>query len=370
MPVQRFDCLAKELPLLGPHFLEASAGTGKTFAVEHIVARLLLNGIGLEEILVVTFTRAATRELKLRIRSNLEKILSNGCGYLDPSQALHQISDAVATFDRCQIYTIHGFCFRMLKEFAFEIDLPLSLKEKRSSERLDALLSDFLETKLSAIVSPEQLELFLRTTPVEDLVRKLKKGELPETARTYSELHAAFCQEMTVELEFEKLKEDFAALQGSYRKKEANFEAQLKALAEKKFGPLIREKGTLFTFLAPDNKKVKAKEPTFLHYPAIFDWGREKILPLIESAIEETLPAILSLWKPIERKFLAEAGVLGPDELLQTMSEAIRKESFREKVQKKYRAVLIDEFQDTDPLQWEIFRTLFYNRRYPKNRLP
>jgi len=67
--MQRFDCLAKETTILGPHFLEASAGTGKTFAIEHVVARLLLSGtFTLEQILVVTFTRAAARELKLRIR--------------------------------------------------------------------------------------------------------------------------------------------------------------------------------------------------------------------------------------------------------------------------------------------------------------
>ncbi len=361
--MQRFDCLAKEIPLFGSHFLEASAGTGKTFAVEHIVARLLLSGIELEQILVVTFTRAATRELKLRIRSNLEKILSKGCPYLDPSHKLDRIAAAATAFDRAQIYTIHGFCFRTLKEFAFETGLPFSMKESASSERLDAALSDFFEIKLTKeIVSPEQLEVLLRTTPVEDLVRKLKNGEEPVTAKMYSELHSAFEKELIQDLDLEKLREDFKALRDSYRKKDENFEVQLKALAAKEFGPLIREKGTLFTFLAPENKKVKAKAPPFLHYPGFFDWGREHLLPLVQSAIQETVPAILAAWKPIERKILVEVGAFGPDALLKTMLDAIKKDpTFLEKVQKKYRAVLIDEFQDTDPIQWEIFQTLFLN---------
>lgn len=77
--MQRFDCLARECPLFGPHLLEASAGTGKTFSIEHIYVRLILESkedpIEVEQILAVTFTRAATRELKARIRANLEKAL-------------------------------------------------------------------------------------------------------------------------------------------------------------------------------------------------------------------------------------------------------------------------------------------------------
>src|ERR1700753_2439124 len=102
--MQRFDCLAKETPILGPHFLEASAGTGKTFAIEHVVARLLLQGRHtLEQILVVTFTRAAARELKLRIRSNLDKIVSGSVlPYLSEDADIAKIQDALASFDRCQ----------------------------------------------------------------------------------------------------------------------------------------------------------------------------------------------------------------------------------------------------------------------------
>ena len=71
-----FNILAKETILESRLFLEASAGTGKTFAIEHLVVRLLVETTAtLEEILVVTFTRAATRELRERIRANLEKAI-------------------------------------------------------------------------------------------------------------------------------------------------------------------------------------------------------------------------------------------------------------------------------------------------------
>ena len=124
-----FNCLAPNVPLFGPHLLEASAGTGKTFSIEHIFVRLILEQIEVEEILAVTFTRAAARELKARIRSNLEKALKSieegraVWEYLEPvigsKEAARLLSDAIAGFYRCQIFTIHGFCYRMLKEFSF-----------------------------------------------------------------------------------------------------------------------------------------------------------------------------------------------------------------------------------------------------------
>src|SRR3989338_10796841 len=72
-----FDVLDPDTNVFGPHFLEASAGTGKTFAIENIIPRLLIEAkdpLPLEKILVVTFTRSATRELKSRIYKNLLRI--------------------------------------------------------------------------------------------------------------------------------------------------------------------------------------------------------------------------------------------------------------------------------------------------------
>jgi exodeoxyribonuclease V beta subunit len=76
--MKKFNVLDPEIDIFRSCFLEASAGTGKTFAIENIVPRLLIESapsIQLNEVLVVTFTRAATRELKSRIYSNLLKIV-------------------------------------------------------------------------------------------------------------------------------------------------------------------------------------------------------------------------------------------------------------------------------------------------------
>ena len=72
-----FDCVAADLKLLGHHLLEASAGTGKTFAIENIYTRLILEEkFSVEDILVINFTKAATRELKRRIVKTSSCILT------------------------------------------------------------------------------------------------------------------------------------------------------------------------------------------------------------------------------------------------------------------------------------------------------
>ena len=95
--------------------VEAAAGTGKTYTLEHLVRRLLLAGkASLEQILLVTFTEKATGELKGRLRANLENALND---YPDHREV---IQNAIDQFDQAHITTIHGFCQRILQEYALE----------------------------------------------------------------------------------------------------------------------------------------------------------------------------------------------------------------------------------------------------------
>ena len=119
------------------NFIEASAGTGKTYTLEGLYLRLLLEKeLTPNQILVVTFTRAATEELKDRIRKKMvllkEALLSNQCD--EPfvqqlvkrignrNKAFERVQTGLVDFDMASIYTIHGFCQRVLNENAFETD--------------------------------------------------------------------------------------------------------------------------------------------------------------------------------------------------------------------------------------------------------
>jgi exodeoxyribonuclease V beta subunit len=107
--------------------VEASAGTGKTFFLEHRVADLILAGATIDQILLVTFTEKATAELRSRIRDLLARLHSAGArpadaagpGWVIDDAARAALGAALAAFDRAAIHTIHGFCQRLLIEDAF-----------------------------------------------------------------------------------------------------------------------------------------------------------------------------------------------------------------------------------------------------------
>ncbi|MCP4665373.1 MAG: UvrD-helicase domain-containing protein, partial [Deltaproteobacteria bacterium] len=128
-----FDLLHS--PLEGTSLIEASAGTGKTYAVTGLFLRLIVEkGLHPGDILVVTFTQAATEELKQRIRGMLRQAVEafsssraqDGflkglvTGSKDPEAALKALKQALRAFDETAICTIHGFCKRVLHENAFE----------------------------------------------------------------------------------------------------------------------------------------------------------------------------------------------------------------------------------------------------------
>ena len=128
--------LTKHFPMTGMNLIAASAGTGKTFSIQTLYLRLvLLHKLPVQQILVVTFTKAATQELRARLQQVLRATLDTLDGKLekpeeritqllacaeDSEKARSLIQQALLDFDLAAIFTIHGFCQRMLARFAFE----------------------------------------------------------------------------------------------------------------------------------------------------------------------------------------------------------------------------------------------------------
>lgn len=138
----RLDALT--LPFTGTRLIEASAGTGKTYTISGLYLRLIL-GIGVdsplscEQILVVTFTNAATAELRDRIRARVHSAFKAFMGLEVNDAFIEQLYDqtsiderpiclrrldlALKSLDEAAIFTIHGFCQRILADLAFESSL-------------------------------------------------------------------------------------------------------------------------------------------------------------------------------------------------------------------------------------------------------
>jgi exodeoxyribonuclease V beta subunit len=135
-----------DFPLDGVHLVAASAGTGKTWNIGNLYARLLMaRGLGVERLLVVTFTDAATRELRDRLRrllGALQAVFRECANPVDKEtdqarllvsllppdddarrRAVQAVNTALAEFDRAAISTIHAFCGRALRRYAFESGL-------------------------------------------------------------------------------------------------------------------------------------------------------------------------------------------------------------------------------------------------------
>ncbi|MBU0485668.1 MAG: exodeoxyribonuclease V subunit beta [Proteobacteria bacterium] len=128
-----FDMFSSSLE--GVYLIDASAGTGKTYTISGLVLRLLLEEKKtVQQILVVTYTEAAKEDLKTRIRQKISQVLqaiSEGisadpfCRQLlaritDQAEARSLLSEALRNFDEAAVYTIHGFCQRMLQENSLE----------------------------------------------------------------------------------------------------------------------------------------------------------------------------------------------------------------------------------------------------------
>ncbi|MEI6242182.1 MAG: UvrD-helicase domain-containing protein [Chlamydiota bacterium] len=386
----QFNCLNRNTPITGNHFLEASAGTGKTFAIEHIVARLLLEKetFSIQNILVVTFTKAAVRDLRLRIRNNLEVVFrflreenETPFDYLIPflekekrNKALVKIEEALFFFDQNQIFTIHAFCYRMLQEGFLEAKISSEFQEKKEKKtQLQEKLLDLLRFQLPPdIISPSQWKILQKKEKEEaSLINKFLSFTPPSLKiSSFIDHWTTFLERLPLIPHIDSIEESFHQLFPYF--KISNFskdtllsEIQIfsKILQNKKLSlddlDSLLETGLSFVdFFSETNKKQKApKDLQFPHLASI----KKHIFPIIEEASnpKKILQVIGNhIFQKLE-SFMEEEELFSHDYLLQKMKKTLQEKPFCQKIQEKYHAVIVDEFQDTDPIQWKIFDTLF-----------
>ena len=182
-----------DLPLDGVRLIEASAGTGKTFTLATLVTRLVIErGLRVGQILAVTYTEAATQELRERLRQRLELAarLANEVALMptslvdddseaavtralierrirdeDPLALVRRLRQAAREMDLASVFTIHGFCARALSEHAVEAGQPLLAPELTGSERelIDAVATDLWRAFGSDAASAELMQAQWRT---------------------------------------------------------------------------------------------------------------------------------------------------------------------------------------------------------------
>jgi ATP-dependent exoDNAse (exonuclease V) beta subunit (contains helicase and exonuclease domains) len=402
--------------------LEASAGTGKTYTIENIVSRLIISDdqpLTIDKILVMTFTRAATRELKDRIRTSLVNNLSRLkksiittdtpdylAAYIEKGpesikKAIRSIEEALLSFDSAQIFTIHSFCWRMLKNHAMEaqIGLEASSREDQSLDmtKLRQAIRDFLRTQLlMPSYSPQQLKLLASKFKNDadklttSLLNEASKGINIVPSRSFDELLLLF--QNAIELlqsQFspvqEKIKEDLITLSLRYRGLNT-----AKNILKNEFVEMFDRFCLLFNkpslssddleylianglfitdyFFAENiNQKPSANSKRALHYPSFIDASRDLLEPIINEArnVAAIFSRVASDCSRFIQKYQEDEELFGHNDLLHQMRSAIDNPSFANCIRGLYSAVIVDEFQDTDPVQWEVFSQLFANESFP-----
>lgn len=394
-------------PLHGARLIEASAGTGKTFTIAALYLRLLLGHgrdgaahqqpLTVDQILVVTFTEAATAELRGRIRRRIhEARIAFARGESDDpvlsdllaqcpqkSLAIDALLQAERQMDEAAIYTIHGFCQRMLTQNAFE----------SGSRFQNEFLTDESQVKLQ-VVSDYWRRCFY----------PLPKN-LTATIQTIWSSPQQLLAEISTylsgqELSFPPMKLDVDLI---------DLQEKHQARVDKVKRLWNQDRDQMFSII--DSSGIKRNPYNKTRLPAwlneVHQWAQsddvnsisDKLIRFAQStlntatdtkkgdiaqhpafeAIDELLDnqpdfSLIFKYQAIRgcRELLAQAkhkqGQLSFDDLLSQLDTAINQDQqglLTERIRQLYPVAMIDEFQDTDPQQYQIFRNIYLN--HPEN---
>ncbi|MDF9618184.1 exodeoxyribonuclease V subunit beta [Pseudomonas entomophila] len=402
--------LALRFPLHGSQLIEASAGTGKTFTISALYLRLILGHGGEQgfarellppQILVVTFTDAATKELRERIRTRLAEAARFFRDELDDADPLlHQLRDdypqahwprcasrleiAVQWMDEAAVSTIHGWCQRMLREHAFDSgSLFTQSLETDHSELLGQVMRDYwrrfcygMRGEALAWVrgnwgSPDALlprirPLFGRVHGEQDDAepQALIEATLRQRSEQLGQLKApwsAWADELQ-----QLCRDAVAAKQADGRKLQARyFEPwfdKLRAWAGDEQAMEL-DLGTGFTRLTSAGMAEAWKSGEPPEHPALraMESLREQLQGLASPDVRllEHAAAWVSARFEVEKRRRAEMGF---DDMLLRLQHALGSEAGERLaglIREQFPVALIDEFQDTDPVQYGIFERIY-----------
>lgn len=417
------------LPFGGSRLIEASAGTGKTFTIAGLYIRLLLgDGISTpltcDQILVVTFTNAATGELRDRIRSKIQLAYRHFIGLdskdelitslyqkiavADRPHALKRLDLALKSLDEAAIYTIHGFCQRILTDMAFESSL---LFESRftldDSEFLHHAVRDFwrehcyslplvlaepinrkfsspdaLTKALLPLLGASQAQVITKPVPFDKLQQRLidslnrlkliwpKEYEATETLLRSLPLNGQ---------RFGKKADDYPKLAALFNMMESWCEfgdslppakvleqLSLSELKLNKGGVLpTPEQAPLLAHIEQLSLAIKNFIPSFLLCAKVEIKKRYEQQKLAQNILtpDDLLLTLSRALTPLEETETATPSRNAATTAMQTSSTVQPHIALAKQIAARFPIALIDEFQDTDPLQYTIFSQI-YQQQY------
>lgn len=384
--------LATEVPLESSNLIEASAGTGKTYSIAILVLRLILEKqVSINEILMVTFTKAAVAELEERIRlfirtaykaaegkeiddKTINSVVSNSIQLLGQEKVKGILRDEKLLLDETSVMTIHSFCQQCLNEFAFETNQLFGTETLQdSSSLIEEEVNKFWREQVT-ILNPALLKFLLKAelnrTITAEVIAKHLGGQRfidYDPAHTYT---LSFEEQEQAIAELTELEHRMNSFIENLHQEICNSRSELADICNQdrhaKSGilPLIDNPEAFLNALI--TKKTTA------YIVKLFSNWLEKIEQVEEFKSEikrKTRKIVTSLYNiAIQRSlknianYKEKHSLLSFDDMIVKLHSALKKDNNSKlvsEIRKKYKAVFIDEFQDTDKLQYEIFKKAF-----------
>ena len=398
----------------GTLLLEASAGTGKTYTITTLVLRLVAEQrIALDRILVVTFTRAAAAELRGRVRGRVAAavdaferardgtldvdaladddaeiafLVREGIerGEEEVAARLRRLREARERFDDATIDTIHGFCQRTLQQAAPDVDVDLGAELTEDlSDLVEAVVHDVATRELrsadadwyralsEAGIGRGRLTELAERLEAEPHLRVLPEPDgAEEPQAVWSERVAAFRaawreqgQALTDWLLEQAEAKAFADHAVYNRKKPSKEQARIDAWCEQDAVPFGVVEDADLSYVSRRRIEGKLRDPTVL--PAAFTVvdAAEALLDTPADLLTRFQVRVAHAIRDELARRKAAAGVLSFTDLLRSLERALSdpgtRDAVRAAIRARFDAALIDEFQDTDPVQWNIFASVF-----------
>lgn len=400
---------AATIPLTGRHLIEASAGTGKTYNITRIYLRLLLEReLKVEEILLMTFTKDATQELRGRIDAFIREALTNWQALCESNdlntrlyfQAISNKVDndkiqfllkrALLFLDEAAIFTIHGFCQRALTQHAFASGLPFNANmstnsndlileacqdwyrqlAKQNSEAF-ALVTQFWITPASFVSSFAKAishKTELSVLDVQALVDKFT-----QLAKQANKAITADLTLVNEGLITHKKADEQEKRAGELVKLQAWLAQLSECTTEHALMAVIQQ--PMPDYLLNGNRHPKAFKVALAQVLASSKQIKSDVKDLAKNinkakAYQIVRTAIYQIREQVQQA-KEQHNLLDFDDLINTLADCLKNEEDSRLAQTllvQYPVALVDEFQDTDPQQFSILQGIYYQSQGSKSQ--
>jgi exodeoxyribonuclease V beta subunit len=381
----------------GVSLIEASAGTGKTYTISHLYVRALLEtDYGVEQILVVTFTNAATQELKGRIRKLIvqvrkyfqdasvddEQINSLFGAYRFDKRSLFKLHKALVNFDEASIYSIHGFCQRVLTRFP--IETGSLLQQQIITDEKDLLRAAMRDYWRQHMIDAElqKLEWIMQNWSDPDALLQDVMPLIKVTDDLQALTNDADIFSDQLEALWQSLRDEWDARSDEIRQVLLDNPALNKNRVQpKSVAHLFDELVTLFTrdlpYVLPAKWELLTHEKLThclkanceddrIHAP-FFKRAGEFLESHVQWIRQQKTGLLLDVASTLKQRIddvKKEALNISFDDLITRLSNALRVNNtfLTDSITSEYPFAMVDEFQDTDNRQYFIFQTLYQQR--------